>query len=192
MTITKRQKLVDQFNDPNGKEFIFLLSSKAGGCGINLIGANRLILFDPGQWLPSHQSSISLDGFLRRLESCCWSAGVGSCMAWWPKERMQVLIYLSKVVNAYPFLGFVYRFISTGTIEEKIFQRQASKQALSSAVVDEKEDAERHFSVDSLRQLFTFNNKTICDTHDTFKCKRCKDGRQMVKAPALLYGDAST
>jgi len=49
MTITKRQKLVDQFNDPSGKEFIFLLSSKAGGCGINLIGANRLILFDPGQ-----------------------------------------------------------------------------------------------------------------------------------------------
>lgn len=49
MTITKRQKLVDQFNDPEGKEFIFLLSSKAGGCGINLIGANRLILFDPGK-----------------------------------------------------------------------------------------------------------------------------------------------
>lgn len=52
MTITKRQKLVDQFNDPNGKEFIFLLSSKAGGCGINLIGANRLILFDPGMCAP--------------------------------------------------------------------------------------------------------------------------------------------
>lgn len=49
MSIIKRQKLVDQFNDPEGKEFIFLLSSKAGGCGINLIGANRLILFDPGQ-----------------------------------------------------------------------------------------------------------------------------------------------
>jgi len=49
MTINKRQKLVDQFNNPEGKEFIFLLSSKAGGCGINLIGANRLILFDPGE-----------------------------------------------------------------------------------------------------------------------------------------------
>jgi DNA repair and recombination RAD54-like protein len=55
MTISKRQKLVDQFNDPNGKEFIFLLSSKAGGCGINLIGANRLILFDPG----THQMDLS-------------------------------------------------------------------------------------------------------------------------------------
>jgi hypothetical protein len=52
MSITKRQKLVDQFNDPEGKEFVFLLSSKAGGCGINLIGANRLILFDPGSVFP--------------------------------------------------------------------------------------------------------------------------------------------
>lgn len=51
MNIPKRQKLVDQFNNPEGKEFVFLLSSKAGGCGINLIGANRLILFDPGLWL---------------------------------------------------------------------------------------------------------------------------------------------
>ena len=88
--------------------------------------------------------------------------------------------------------GFVYRFISAGTIEEKIFQRQANKQALSSAVVDEKEDTERHFSVDALRQLFTFNEETLCDTHDTFKCKRCKNGKQVTKAPALLYGDAST
>jgi DNA repair and recombination protein RAD54 and RAD54-like protein len=53
VTITKRQKLVDQFNDPIGKEFIFLLSSKAGRCGINLIGANRLIIFDPGMYVRS-------------------------------------------------------------------------------------------------------------------------------------------
>ena len=88
--------------------------------------------------------------------------------------------------------GFVYRFISTGTIEEKIFQRQANKQSLSSAVVDEKEDVERHFSLDALRKLFLFNEHTLCETHETFKCKRCKDGRQFVKANALLYGDAST
>jgi hypothetical protein len=88
--------------------------------------------------------------------------------------------------------GFVYRFISTGTIEEKIFQRQANKQALSSAVVDEKEDAERHFSLDALRQLFLFNENTLSETHETFKCKRCEGGKQKVKAPALLYGDGST
>ena len=42
MTIKKRAKVVDKFNDPTSPEFIFMLSSKAGGCGLNLIGANRL------------------------------------------------------------------------------------------------------------------------------------------------------
>lgn len=27
-------------------EFIFMLSSKVGGCGLNLIGVNRLVMFD--------------------------------------------------------------------------------------------------------------------------------------------------
>ncbi|KAI0685161.1 DNA repair protein SNF2 family [Cytidiella melzeri] len=157
MTTNKRQKLVDQFNNPEGKEFIFLLSSKAGGCGINLIGANRLILFDP-DWNPAADQQA-----LARV----WRDG----------QKKEC---------------FVYRFISTGTIEEKIFQRQANKQALSSCVVDEKEDTERHFSLDSLRKLFLFNENTLCETHDTFKCKRCKNGRQILKAQALLYGDAST
>ncbi|KAJ7063395.1 DNA repair protein, SNF2 family [Mycena amicta] len=157
LSIAKRQKLVDQFNNPEGKEFIFLLSSKAGGCGINLIGANRLILFDP-DWNPAADQQA-----LARV----WRDG----------QKKEC---------------FVYRFISTGTIEEKIFQRQASKQALSSAIIDEKEDTERHFSVDALRKLFLFNEDTISETHHTFKCKRCKDGKQVAKAPAMLYGDAST
>ena len=43
---------MDQFNDATRDEFVFLLSSKAGGCGLNLIGGNRLILFDP-DWNPA-------------------------------------------------------------------------------------------------------------------------------------------
>ena len=34
-------------------DFVFMLSSKAGGCGLNLIGANRLIMFDP-DWNPAN------------------------------------------------------------------------------------------------------------------------------------------
>lgn len=49
MTIKKRGKIVEQFNDPCSGDFIFMLSSKAGGCGLNLIGANRLVMFDPGK-----------------------------------------------------------------------------------------------------------------------------------------------
>lgn len=158
MAVNKRQKLVDRFNDPAGEEFIFLLSSKAGGCGLNLIGANRLVLFDP-DWNPAADQQA-----LARV----WRDG----------QKKDC---------------FVYRFIATGTIEEKIFQRQSHKQSLSSCVVDSAEDVERHFSLDSLRELFQFKPGTTSDTHDTFKCKRCRpDGKQFIKAPAMLYGDTSS
>lgn len=158
MKVSKRQKLVDRFNDPEGTEFVFLLSSKAGGCGLNLIGANRLVLFDP-DWNPAADQQA-----LARV----WRDG----------QKKDC---------------FVYRFIATGTIEEKIFQRQSHKQSLSSCVVDSAEDVERHFTLDSLRELFQFKPGTTSDTHDTFKCKRCKpDGKQFLKAPAMLYGDTSS
>ncbi|KAF9412764.1 DNA-dependent ATPase protein rad54 [Podila epigama] len=158
MTINKRQKLVDRFNDPEGLEFVFLLSSKAGGCGLNLIGANRLILFDP-DWNPAADQQA-----LARV----WRDG----------QKKDC---------------FVYRFIATGSIEEKIFQRQSHKQSLSSCVVDEDQDVERHFSQENLRQLFQFNATTdTCDTHETFKCKRCIKGRQIEKAAQVSYGDTST
>lgn len=60
----------------------------------------------------------------------------------------------------------IYRMLSTGTLEEKIFQRQVHKKALSSCVVDNEEDVERHFSINELRDLFTLNETTKSDTHD--------------------------
>ena len=53
----KRTKLVDTFNDPYSGAFAFLLSSKAGGCGINLIGGSRLVLFDP-DWNPASDKQV--------------------------------------------------------------------------------------------------------------------------------------
>jgi SNF2 family DNA or RNA helicase len=41
-----RQALVDTFNRANPmNNFCFLLSSKAGGVGLNLVGANKLVMF---------------------------------------------------------------------------------------------------------------------------------------------------
>lgn len=57
---------------------------------------------------------------------------------------------------------------------------QAHKQSLSSCVVDEEQDVLRHFSRENLRQLFQLMENTDCDTHDTFKCKRCEGGKQLV------------
>ena len=92
----KRTSLVDQFNDPYSSQFAFLLSSKAGGCGINLIGGNRLVLFDP-DWNPASD---------KQAAGRVWREG--------QKRRC-----------------FIYRLMSTGTIEEKIIQRQLSKEVYS-------------------------------------------------------------
>ncbi|KAL8996955.1 MAG: hypothetical protein Q9169_003661 [Polycauliona sp. 2 TL-2023] len=50
---SKRQGIIDDFNrSPAETSFAFLLSAKAGGLGINLIGASRLVLFDV-DWNPA-------------------------------------------------------------------------------------------------------------------------------------------
>ncbi|CCF58731.1 hypothetical protein KAFR_0F01350 [Kazachstania africana CBS 2517] len=48
--ISKRQELVDRFNNENYD--LFLLTTRVGGLGVNLTGANRIIIFDP-DWNPS-------------------------------------------------------------------------------------------------------------------------------------------
>jgi len=44
--VPDRQPLVDRFNDPDQGVFVFLLSTRAGGQGLNLTGADTVILHD--------------------------------------------------------------------------------------------------------------------------------------------------
>lgn len=47
-----RQRVVDDFNsDPS--QFVFLISTKAGGMGLNITSANKVVIFDP-HWNPSY------------------------------------------------------------------------------------------------------------------------------------------
>jgi len=133
----RRQAMVDRLNDPTDDVFVFLLSSKAGGCGLNLIGANRLILFDP-DWNPATD---------KQAAARVWRDG--------QKKRC-----------------YVYRFLATGSIEEKVFQRQLSKEGLQSVVAEE-QSLESAISINELKDLFRLREDTISDTHEKYKCERC-------------------
>ena len=49
----ERPRLVERFKSRTSNAFVFLLSTRAGGCGLNLVGGSRLLLLDP-DWNPAH------------------------------------------------------------------------------------------------------------------------------------------
>ncbi|KAF8520381.1 SNF2 family N-terminal domain-containing protein [Hysterangium stoloniferum] len=139
----KRQEFVDGFNKSSqANGFLFLLSAKAGGVGLNLIGASRLILID-SDWNPR-------DGQKRPV--------------------------------------FIYRLLTTGTIDEKIYQRQVTKTGLSDSLMsnhlnEETKPKSDSFSPQELRDLFTIHTSTPCHTHDLLSCQ-CSKTRN-----TILSGD---
>lgn len=93
-----RTSIVKDFNNGDGGQ-VMLLSVVAGGAGLNLVGANRLILMDVS-WNPAHD---------RQAMGRVWRDG----------QRKPVTIY---------------RLITSGTVEQKVFERQLGKEVLKNTV----------------------------------------------------------
>nr|KIR87253.1 DNA repair and recombination protein RAD54B [Cryptococcus tetragattii IND107] len=139
----QRQELVDRFNKDKERQgsFVFLLSAKAGGVGLNLIGGSRLILFDSD---------------------------------WNPSTDLQAMARIHRDGQKRPV--YIYRFLTTNAIDEKIYQRQITKTGLSDQMMDqkhsEKQTSKDSFSAAELRDIFTLNVRTDgCQTHDLLGCQ---------------------
>ena len=53
VTGEKRQAAIDRFCAPDSATFLFLLGTRAGGVGINLVAADTVIIYDP-DWNPQN------------------------------------------------------------------------------------------------------------------------------------------
>ena len=151
--VEKRQDTVDSFNK-HGVGQIFLLSTTAGGAGLNLTGANRLILVD-SHWNPAMDLQA-----MGRI---------------WRDGQKQACV--------------IYRLLTTGTLEEKVYQRQRAKGDIAAvtvgggAAVAAASKKGGQFSKEELKQLFTIRTDTACDTADVLgvgafqDCsEKCEDG----------------
>ncbi|PBL03987.1 hypothetical protein ARMGADRAFT_1049644 [Armillaria gallica] len=134
----KRQEFVNIFNKTSQtSSFIFLLSSKAGGVGINLIGGSRLCLID-SDWNPSHD--------LQSMARC-------------HRDGQKRPVY-------------IYRFLTAGTIDEKIYQRQVTKLGLSNSLMGSGSGSSKSdsFTRKDLRDIFRIHPDTLCNTHELLEC----------------------
>eukprot|EP01116_Phalansterium_solitarium_P008006 TRINITY_DN2117_c0_g1_i4.p1 TRINITY_DN2117_c0_g1~~TRINITY_DN2117_c0_g1_i4.p1 ORF type:complete len:1139 (-),score=414.46 TRINITY_DN2117_c0_g1_i4:186-3602(-) len=118
VAIKQRMTIVEHFNT-RPSVFVFLLSTRVGGLGLNLVGANRVIIFDP-DWNPSNDTQA--------------------------RERACRIGQTRDVV--------VYRLLTAGTIEEKIYHRQIFKQFLTNKIL-KNPDQNRFFRLKQLKELFT-------------------------------------
>jgi DNA excision repair protein ERCC-6 len=117
-SIKDRQDLVDDFNN-NPNLHVFLLTTKVGGLGVNLTGANRVIIYDP-DWNPSTDI---------QARERAWRLG----------QKREVEIY---------------RLMTAGTIEEKIYHRQIFKQFLTNKILRDPKQRQT-FQLKDLHDLFT-------------------------------------
>src|SRR6202021_740163 len=128
-----RQTLVYEFNkDPS--IHVFLLTTRVGGLGINLTGADRVIIYDP-DWNPSTDV---------QARERAWRLG----------QKREVEIY---------------RLMTAGTIEEKIYHRQIFKQFLTNKILKDPKQR-RFFKMNDLHDLFSVTGGDVngTETGDMF------------------------
>ncbi|XP_030342587.1 DNA excision repair protein ERCC-6 isoform X2 [Strigops habroptila] len=129
-TIASRQPLITRYNEDKSI-FIFLLTTRVGGIGVNLTGADRVIIYDP-DWNPSTDT---------QARERAWRIG----------QKKHVT---------------VYRLLTAGTIEEKIYHRQIFKQFLTNRVLKDPKQR-RFFKSNDLYELFTLSSPDVSQGTET-------------------------
>lgn len=115
--VKKRLKMIEEFNS-NETLFAMLLTTRVGGVGLNIVGADRVIIFDP-DWNPMTDV---------QARERTWRIG----------QKRDVA---------------VYRLVLTGTVEEKIYQRQVYKHFLAQKVLTDPRQRQ-FFKWNDLADLF--------------------------------------
>ena len=104
---------MNSFNEDNSSKFAFLLSTRAGGLGINLQTADIVILYDSD---------------------------------WNPQVDLQAMDRAHRIGQKKPVQ--VFRFVTEGTVEEKITECADRKLFLDAAVIQQGRLAEKSQNMD--------------------------------------------
>ncbi|KAJ3550827.1 hypothetical protein NMY22_g187 [Coprinellus aureogranulatus] len=125
---------IDEYNKPDSDKFIFLLTTRAGGLGINLTTADVVVLYD-SDWNP--QADLQAMDRAHRIG-----------------QKKQV---------------YVFRFITEGSVEERMLERAAQKLRLDQLVIQQgraQQQAKTAANKEELLEMITHGADKIINSTD--------------------------
>ncbi|GAA5824225.1 hypothetical protein JCM11251_001575 [Rhodosporidiobolus azoricus] len=157
----ERIPMVTSFNRGTQKNsFIFLLSSKSGGTGLNIIGASRLVMLD-ADWNPSTDAQAMARIHREGQARTCYIYRfftVGTL------DEKVFQRQITKLALAGSIMGEDSAAGETGK------GKDSSNKGSSGG--------SNTFSPEELRAIFTLHDESACETHDLLGC-RCHFGEGM-------------
>lgn len=134
-SVDERQSIVDNFNTRNVGQ-VFLLSTRAGGAGLNLIGANHLVSSSGQQLHIARATCMTIASLActclqrQRTEQRNLPLVLQVLFDpdWNPAADLQAMSRIWRDGQAKPC--FVTRLVTAGTIEEKVRRLTVSGQAV--------------------------------------------------------------
>ncbi|KAF8551112.1 hypothetical protein OG21DRAFT_1445699 [Imleria badia] len=123
---------IDEYNKPDSGKFIFLLTTRAGGLGINLTSADIVILYDSD---------------------------------WNPQADLQAMDRAHRIGQTKQV--YVFRFITEGSVEERMLERAAQKLRLDQLVIQQgRQQQSKAASKDELLDMITHGAEKIINASD--------------------------
>ncbi|KAF7428182.1 hypothetical protein PC9H_007403 [Pleurotus ostreatus] len=126
---------IDEYNKPESEKFIFLLTTRAGGLGINLTTADIVVLYDSD---------------------------------WNPQADLQAMDRAHRIGQTKQV--YVFRFITEGSVEERMLERAAQKLRLDQLVIQQgRQQQTKAANKDELLEMITHGaDKIINSTSGDF------------------------
>lgn len=128
---------IDEYNKPGSERFIFLLTTRAGGLGINLTTADIVVLYDSD---------------------------------WNPQADLQAMDRAHRIGQTKQV--YVFRFITEGSVEERMLERAAQKLRLDQLVIQQgrTQQAKAAANKEELLEMITHGADKIINaaSDDTF------------------------
>nr|GAT42969.1 predicted protein [Mycena chlorophos] len=123
---------IDEYNKPGSEKFLFLLTTRAGGLGINLTTADIVVLYDSD---------------------------------WNPQADLQAMDRAHRIGQTKQV--YVFRFITEGSVEERMLERAAQKLRLDQLVIQQgRTQQAKAANKDELLDMITHGAEKILNTTD--------------------------